>query len=326
MMTISNEQIEEMMTKYQCYVAKIINRKYSHADYETRKELRQAGMIGLWKGIKAYYRRDPKRFDEKEFVDTICAYMRYEMADLFHERHIIRISGKHWRNYVKVKKILDAHPEAPEGEIIRLASAAGLRYEWYVKTSKTMNCVSLDAGGAMKGNADKYDNIQYYDYEAKKQLERSYIRYIISSAFAGVKFERDRQLLSMWLFSVYSGAELGQNELGKKYGLSSGMVGVIINRFIHICQFVRGCEYEFIYKTAGLLCFPEVAEKRKTYKGQKIPGVKWIPRNRKWRVEITTDKDGSVFIGYYDTYEEAVKARRNAEVRYRGKSNILVGF
>ena len=104
MMTISNEQIEEMMTKYQCYVAKIINRKYSHADYETRKELRQAGMIGLWKGIKAYYRRDPKRFDEKEFVDTICAYMRYEMADLFHERHIIRMQRKALAQLCKSKE------------------------------------------------------------------------------------------------------------------------------------------------------------------------------------------------------------------------------
>lgn len=58
------------------------------------------------------------------------------------------------------------------------------------------------------------------------------------------------------------------------------------------------------------------------YNGEKIRGVKWAQRNHKWKVEITLGKNQSIFIGYYARFDEAVLARRNAKIQYRGKSDI----
>lgn len=246
------------------------------------------------------------------------------MADLFCTFSVIRIGEKQWRNFIKMKHIINENPDASEKNLKRLASEAGLRYDWYVKAKKLLNLYSLDFTATEDGETDIYNFFPHYDGELERYTDQTYIDYVIHAAFAGVKSQRDKNLLRTWIDSVYDGMELKQTELGRIYGLSSSMVGVVINRFVDICRFVRDCEQKFLNTPKGVIYFPEIAEKSKTYNGQKIPGVKWSLRNRKWRVEMTIGKNNSVFIGYFEDYMDAVKARHDAEVRYRGKSNIKI--
>lgn len=255
------------MNEYKVYINKIINHTYRRAEPEMKDELCQVGMIGLWKGIKAYYKRKRKVFNQKEFVDTICA-------------------------------------------------------DWYLKVKNTLSVASLDAAIDNGSDTDKYNIIQCNDCNIKKLIDQTYLDYIIQSAFAGVKLDRDKNLIQTWIASVYNGTELERTQLAKIYNLSSSMVGVVLSRFVEICRFVRACDKTFHSNPKGYIEFPEI--KGSGTDNKKIPGVKWILRNRKWKVEISVGKHKTVFIGYFKNYGDAVSARRDAEVKYRGKSNIVI--
>lgn len=320
-MTISNEQLEKLMKEYQGYPEKIVNRFYYFLDPAVKDELCHVGFIGLWKGISAYYKKSPEYFDRKEFIDTICAYIRFEMATLCRELKLIRLSDNRWRNFVKANRLLTEHPDASEEKLQSIITEAGLRYDWYVKTKEMITPASLDMSISEDSGADIYNFVSYHDNDC---TEQSYMDYILDSAMYAVKFERDKELISSWLKSVHNGNELGFVELGKRYQLTSAMVGVIINRFVDVCRFVRDCEYAFFKNPNGTIYFPEIAEKHQAHNGKKIPGVKWVLPNRKWKVEITVGKRKSVYIGHFEKYEDAVRARRDAEIKYRGFSDIKI--
>lgn len=319
---IPDEQIEKLMNEYKVYINKIINHTYRRAESGMKDELCQVGMIGLWKGIKAYYKREPKVFNQKEFVDTICAYIRYEMANLFEKLNVIKISSNQWRNYVEAKRIVAVNSNVSEEYLKCLLQEAGLRYDWYLKVKNTLSVASLDAAIDNESDTNKYSFIQCNDCNINKLIDRTYLDYIIQSAFAGVKLDRDKSLIQTWIASVYNGTELERTQLAKIYKLSSSMVGVILSRFVEICRFVRDCDKAFHSNPNGYIEFPEI--KRSDTVDKKIPGVKWILRNRKWKVEISVGKYKTVFIGYFKNYGDAVSARRDAEVKYRGKSNIVI--
>ncbi|OQB12585.1 MAG: hypothetical protein BWY15_02147 [Firmicutes bacterium ADurb.Bin193] len=171
-------------------------------------------------------------------------------------------------------------------------------------------------------NINKYNFIVRHDHNINKYIDKAYAQHIIDSAFAGIKRQRDRDILQMWIESIYKGAKIEQAELAKLCGLSSSMIGLILDRFVNICRFVRDCESEFQNNPNGVIHFPEAEQNNAIHNGKKIPGVKWVLRNRKWKVEITAGKTGSVFIGYFESYQDAVRARREAEIMYRGKSDI----
>ncbi len=323
-MSISNKEAEKLIKEYSCYIDKIINRFYYFASPDVKDELWHVGLIGLWKGILAYYKKAPEIFDRKKLIDTICAYIRYEMADLFHELKLIRISGNQWRNYVKVTKLLTSNSDISEEHLKSVIEDAGLRYDWYLKTKEIVNPASLDMTISEDSDADIYNFLPYNDNDIKRCTEQSYIDYIIDSAMCAVKLERDKELIRTWLKSANGKKELDFTELGKIYNLSSCMVSVIISRFINICRFVRDCEYEYLKNPNGVIYLPEIPEKNKTHNGRKIPGVKWVLPNRKWKVEITIGKRKSVYIGHFEKYEDAVRARRDAEIKYRGFSDIEI--
>ncbi len=323
-MTISNNEAEKLIKEYSCYVEKIINRFYYFVSPAVRDELCHVGLIGLWKGILAYYKHSPKDFDKKRFIDTICAYIRYEMADLFHALKVIRISDNWWRNFVKVKPLVTANPDATEEQLKSIITNAGLKYDWYLKAKEMISPASLDMEICEDNHTDIYDLLTYNDNEVNHFENQSYVDYIIDSAMYGIKLERDKELIRTWLKSVNNKKELTLTELGKIYKLTPSMVSVIVNRFIDICRFVRDCEYAFFKNPDGVIYFPEITEKNKTYKGKKIPGVKWVLPNRKWKVEITIGKRKSIYIGHFEKYEDAVKARRDAEIKYRGFSEIVI--
>lgn len=323
-MTISNNEAEKLIKEYSCYVEKIINRFYYFVSPAIKDELCHVGLIGLWKGILAYYKNAPEHFDQKRFIDTICAYMRYEMADLFHELKPIRISGNQWRNYVKVTKLLISNSDISEEHLKSVIEDAGLRYDWYLKTKEIVNPASLDMTISEDSDADIYNFLVYNDNEVRRFESQSYIDYIVDSAMYGIKLERDKELIRTWLKSVNSKKELDFTELSKMYKLTPSMVRVIINRFINICRFVRDCEYEVFKNPDGVIYLPEIPEKNKTHNGRKIPGIKWVLPNRKWKVEITIGKRKSVYIGHFEKYEDAVRARRDAEIKYRGFSDIEI--
>ncbi len=323
-MSISNEKAEKLIKQYRDYPEKIVRRFYYFVSPAVKEELCHVGLIGLWKGILAYYKKAPQIFDRKRFVDTICAYMRFEMADLFHELKLVRISKNQWHNFVKVTKLLASNSDISEEHLKSVIENAGLRYDWYLKTKEIVNPASLDMTISEDSDAAIYDFLVYNDNEVRRFENKSYINYIIDSAMYGIKLDRDKELIRTWLKSVNSKNELDFTELGKRYNLSSCMVSVIISRFINICRFVRDCEYEFFKNPDGVIYLPEIPEKNKTHNGRKIPGVKWVLPNRKWKVEITIGKRKSVYIGHFKKYEDAVKARHDAEIEYRGFSDIKI--
>lgn len=323
-MSISNEQMKTLIVQYRCYIDKIINHTYYVASPDVKDELYQRGLIGLWRGILAYHQKVPENFDQKKFVDTICAYIRYEMANLFRELSSVRISSNQWRNFLKIKKLLAKNPDMSEEQLKSVITKAGLRYDWYLKAKETISLVHLDTTIGEDNDVDMYNFLVYNDSEINHFENQSYIDYIIDSALSGVKLERDKELIRTWLKSVRSKKELDFTKLGKRYRLSPSMVSVIINRFIDICRFVRDCEYAFSKNPDGVIYLPEIPEKNKTHNGRKIPGIKWVLPNRKWKVEITIGKRKSVYIGHFEKYEDAVRARRDAEIKYRGFSDIEI--
>ncbi len=323
-MSISNEEAEKLIEQYLDYPAKIVNRYYYFVSPAVKDELCHVGLIGLWKGILAYYKKAPEKFDQKKFIATICAYIRFEMADLFHELKLIRISDNQWRNFVKVKQLVSANPDISEEQLKYAIEDAGLRYDWYLKTKEIVNPASLDMTISEDIDADIYNFLVYNDNEVRRFESQSYIDYIIDSAMYGIKFERDKDLIRMWLNCVNKQKELDFTELGNIYNLTSSMVKVIINKFVDICRFVRDCEYEYVKNPNGVIYLPEIPEKNKTHNGRKIPGIKWVHRNRKWKVEITIGKRKTVYIGHFEKYEDAVHARRDAEIKYRGFSDIVI--
>lgn len=323
-MSISNEHIEKLIKKYSGYADKIVNRHYYFLSPEVKCELCHVGLIGLWKAILAYYKRKTDVFNHKQFVNTIYTYMRYEMADTLRELNQIRISDNQWRNFVKAKHLLSTSPNTTEEQFKTIIANAGLRYDWYIKAREMINPTSLDMTIGKDTETDMYELLVYHDNEISRLENQSYINYIMESALYGIKRNRDKALIRTWLKSVNDGNELRPTELSKNYQLSPAMVSVIINRFINICRFVRDCEYEFLKNPNGLICLPEITEKSKTHNGKKIPGIKWVQANKKWKVEITIGKRKSVYIGLFKKYEDAVKARRDAEIRYRSFSNIEI--
>lgn len=323
-MSISKEETEKLIKQYRDYPPKIVKRYYYFVSPAVKDELCHVGLIGLWKGILAYYKNAPKNFDRKRFVDTICAYIRYEMADLFHQLKLIRISDNQWRNFIKVSNLLTANPDISEEQLKTVIEDAGLRYDWYLKAKEVVNTTSLDMTISEDNDADIYNFLVYNDNEVRRFESQSYIDYIIDSAMYGIKFERDKDLIRTWLNCVNKQKELDFTELGNIYNLTSSMVRVIINKFVDICRFVRDCEYEYLKNPNGVIYLPEIPEKNKTHNGRKIPGVKWVLPNRKWKVEITIGKRKSVYIGHFEKYEDAVRARRDAEIKYRGFSDIEI--
>ena len=323
-MLISNEEAEKLIEQYRDYPEKIVRRFYYFVEPAVKDELCHVGMIGLWKGIFAYYKKSPDTFDSKEFVNTICTYIRYEMADLFHELKLIRISDNQWHNFVKAKRLISTFPDATEEQLKSIITNAGLRYDWYIKAKEIVNPASLDMEISEDNNADIYEFLFCFDEETHNFESKSYVDYIIDSAMYGIKLDRDKKLIHTWIESINNGKELDFTELGRMYGVGSCMVGVIISRFVDVCRFVRDCEYEYLKNPNGTICFPEIAEKNRTYNGKKIPGVKWVQRNRRWKVEITVGKKKSVYIGHFEKYEDAVCARRDAEIKYRESSDIEI--
>lgn len=51
-------------------------------------------------------------------------------------------------------------------------------------------------------------------------------------------------------------------------------------------------------------------------------GVYWYKAYNKWKAQIKVDKK-SVHLGYYEKYEDAVKARESAEIKYFGEYSPL---
>ena len=49
-----------------------------------------------------------------------------------------------------------------------------------------------------------------------------------------------------------------------------------------------------------------------------VTGVTWVKSCNKWGARITVDKK-QIYLGYYDEFDEAVEARKNAEKLYLGK-------
>lgn len=316
-MNIPKYSVELLIEEYREYVDRIINHTYFHADCETKKELQQVGLIGLWKGITSYYKKDLREFERKEFVDTICAHIRYEMKDYFLNSRIVKINKKQWRNFNNLKEIISEFPDASNEKLKYLAKRSGLNYEQYIKTKELLDHVSLDAKNSDDSKTNLYNILSTSCKEIKTFLDKEYIIYIINSALAGLKYNTDRELIQIWIKSITDGKEMNRTALCTRFNMSSSKVNAIIYRFIAICRFVRDCELALQSSPYDVIYLPELPG------GKKIPGVCFEFCNNKWKSNIVVGRK-TMFLGYFDHYWEAVKARRNAELLYRGQSNIVI--
>lgn len=52
-----------------------------------------------------------------------------------------------------------------------------------------------------------------------------------------------------------------------------------------------------------------------------VEGVYWIKKVKKWRANLTVDWE-VLFLGEYQSFVEAAKARQQAEIKYRGQSRL----
>lgn len=320
-MTISNNQINCLLDENRGYVSRIIRYSYPCADAQLKEELEQVGMIGLWHGIQAYAKYTINSIDKERFVSTICAYIRYEIKKYFRNSNLIKIGPNQWRNFTAIKKYLQDHPDASEGNLQELALRKQYNLSSYRKTENLLHIESLDASIAAEANISYYFFYSFNDPKLQTLLDRDYILYIVNSALAAIDSNRDQDLICEWLNSIYYCDDMSRAKLARRFGLSCSMVNVIIHKFIELCRFVRDSDLRFSFDANGYIYFPQKSN-RNMYNGQKIPGVKWAQRNHKWKVEITLGKNKSIFIGYYARFDKAVLARRNAEIQYRGKSNI----
>ena len=55
----------------------------------------------------------------------------------------------------------------------------------------------------------------------------------------------------------------------------------------------------------------------------KVPGVSWDRKSSMWRVRIYVDGKEKC-LGRFEEYESAIKARRDAELKYKGRPPIQV--
>lgn len=322
-MNMSKITMERLISENEIYVKKIISHSYRRNSEEIKEELYQQGLIGLWKGIKAYYERGHAELEAREFVDTICAYIRYEMRKLFSAVDTIRVSVPYRRSFYGVKEIINSNPEKGENEIKTLAHAAGLHYEWYQKVKNLKDFHHLDMK-IKDGEEAEYSFLGAHDKGAKSIEDRDYINYIVDAGLTPVKPKRDREIILTWLRLTYAGYEENHKHIARAFELSAARVGRILENFRSTCRFVRDSERDFYNNPSGYIRLPKVAERERTHNGKKVPGVKWVLKNRKWSVRISNGKCSAVFIGLFTQYEDAVRARRDAEIEYRGYSDIEI--
>ncbi len=210
MVGISKQQMEQWIEKYEVYVDKIINHTYYYLKPEKKEEFRQAGRIGLWKGIQRYYARKPDTFNQKIFIDTICAYIRYEMKRLFADSGLIHLNAKQYRNFKGVEKLKNCSFDISEECLKKLAAENGYRYDWYLKAQQMMKTVSLDQPMSDEDGGDLYRSVVYDGPGFKTLIDQNYLAWIVKSALAGIKSDRDKALIRSWLSGIYCGRERNQ--------------------------------------------------------------------------------------------------------------------
>lgn len=327
-----------LLKKYEWCVRRVIRRRYSRLTPEKKEELLQVGMIGLWETINLFLNKvdhcsnnsstdfvqtlfffNSPEFDEDEFIKIACAKIRFAMCQFLRNDNIVKITDYLWNNYrqaLKVSKILKEYSIEAENEIPfqerfeKAAKEKGIAtsLSLYKALWNLLQGSSLDEPLDDSGNANKYDILPYKENETKRIVSLEYASYIIESAFAGIKSERDKSIVKTWIYNIYYGKTPTISDLAALYGLSEATTGTIINDFIEICRFVRKCENACCENSEGQIMFPAYKQMP-----EKVRGVSWDGRRSKWRVKYK----GSV-IGHYDTHEEAVKVRSNA-VKNRNK-------
>ena len=117
---------------------------------------------------------------------------------------------------------------------------------------------------------------------------------------------------------------------GQRFGSLTVLrpAGNIGNRTAWACR--CDCGQESIVSTSSLrtghtktcgchhgICL-EQFQNRKVFKNNTsgVPGVEWLPREQKWKATICFRRK-RYFLGQYYSFEEAVKARKEAEVSLR---------
>ncbi|MBQ8525954.1 MAG: hypothetical protein IJ460_04480 [Clostridia bacterium] len=244
-------EIERVIEKYSKYIECVINHTYFYLDSETKKDLYQAGLIGIWKALRK------KHCDGIENSAIIYSYIRYEMSDFLRNNTLIRIPANHWKDYSVIKRILEKNYDITDEELESISSEENINISNYKNTDDLINVSSLDAILTDNADFDGYSFIPVYDTATKEFIDKQYIAYIIKSSFAGITSELDRRIIIKWLADIYLYNKTSRTGLSKEFGVSVGTVGSVINNFIDICCFIRDCEQAFFENSSGFMMMPK---------------------------------------------------------------------
>lgn len=264
-MEISKSRVDELFLKYKPCIAPFI-RQYSSLPPCEKPLIEQAALIGVWNGIKACYRRVEKEPEEQELLDTIFAYIRWSVKDfLKNENKSVRIPDNQWKTFNKISRLIEENPDATENELCKLLQNKN-QIKHYNKIKELLKLESLNIEVGEGEKEERSDLIGSDDETIQKMIEQNHLRYVINSALAAFDKKRDREIICKWLISIYSSKELNHGELAKRFGLSRGMIKIILDQFKDICEFIEMCENKFALNPNGSVCFYKLIQKRESRK------------------------------------------------------------
>lgn len=249
---MKNHITEEMIKKHSKCIEYVINHEYCAIDEETKKDLYQAGLVGLCKALQ-------KNGNNKstQCSAMIFAYIRYEICDFLRSNTLIRMPSNYWNDFSRIKRLIDEKSDISEKELELLAAKLNIKMNNYNNAVNIMSICSLDAVCTDNSDLDGYSFVPVYDSGEKEFLDKYYIEYIVKSAFAGITSERDKKIVIMWLENIYKYDEKSRSLPAEAFGVSVGTVGSIINKFIDLCCYVRDCENAFCENPNGIIMVPE---------------------------------------------------------------------
>ena len=87
----------------------------------------------------------------------------------------------------------------------------------------------------------------------------------------------------------------------------------VIDHINHITTDNRKCNLRVVTYSQN-----SMNQKKKITNTSGVTGVCWFKRDQNWRVQIVVNEK-PIHIGYFDDFEDAVKARKEAEIKYFGE-------
>lgn len=170
-----------------------------------------------------------------------------------------------------------------------------------------------------------YHQAHYLERTASKSIRRRKNKYIIKGDYVEVHFNTgDIGFIDTEDLSKFNKYFWGLNSQGYAH---SRINGVLKRLHLYLLDFpnrtVDHINRNKLDNRKANLRLCEQRENTRNLSKKKnntsgFPGVNLIKKSGKWKARIMVDRKG-IHIGHYDTFEEAVEARKKAEIKYFGE-------